>query len=145
VWGCGLDSADSRHGPMARSCEHVVNLRTTRKAGNFLTSWETTSFSRRNLCSMESGLRNIIKGVRFEVFTVVRMMTFWVLAPYRLVGIVSEKHTVSIFRAEVAMPSTSKRCTVGRLCTINWGKCDCSHGDSQALLSCICLAVWLKR
>jgi hypothetical protein len=33
------------------------------------------------------------------------MIFFWVLAPCRLVGsaYVSEKHTVSIFRAEVAM------------------------------------------
>jgi hypothetical protein len=45
--------------------------------------------------------------VKFEVFMVVRMVMlfFWVLAPCRLLvdANVSEKHTVSIFRAEVAM------------------------------------------
>jgi hypothetical protein len=44
--------------------------------------------------------------VRFEVFTAVRMtFVFWVLAPCRLISNVkiSEKHTVSIFRAEVVM------------------------------------------
>jgi hypothetical protein len=43
--------------------------------------------------------------VRFEIYTAVRMMIFWVLAPYRLVGrcLLSEKQSVSIFRAELAM------------------------------------------
>jgi hypothetical protein len=45
--------------------------------------------------------------VRFEVLTAVRMtmMFFWVLVPCRLSvdTNVSEKHTLSIFRAEVAM------------------------------------------
>jgi hypothetical protein len=43
----GLNSFSSGHGKVARCLNAVINIRAQNNAGNFLTSWETISFSRK--------------------------------------------------------------------------------------------------
>jgi len=45
----GLDSFDSGEGQVAGLCEHENNPSGSTNAGNFISSWETNIFSRRNL------------------------------------------------------------------------------------------------
>jgi len=63
MWGYGLDGAGSGYGQVAGTCECGNDLSGSIKSGNFLTSWEPFSFSRRTLLRGESKKVMVTKEV----------------------------------------------------------------------------------
>jgi hypothetical protein len=49
MWGYELDSSDSRLNPLAGSCKHGNEPLDSIKVRNFLITWYTTNFSRKNV------------------------------------------------------------------------------------------------